>query len=245
MRRVRPSLKDMSVSFSRGALPIMLWLGGLYFISTSWIKKTNTWSLDGLVHSSPIEISSVQAGRILTIEVDLFDEVRKGDLLARLDDSSLAARLETARAEIIRLASQVASLQQTLQIEAESGLSDWDSEFRRFLVDLEDAKLEELEYLAEAERQTVRVERFRRLRGSLGEKFLSQKKAWRKLRKELIRILQLLGELNCARLTLHNLRAGHANHVAATGSPLSQLSTKSLDTRGLQPSCAAILSVSS
>lgn len=170
MRRVRPSLKDMSVSFSRRALPIMLWLGGLYFISTSWIKKTNTWSLDGLVHSSPIEISSVQAGRILTIEVDLFDEVRKGDLLARLDDSSLVARLETARAEIIRLASQVASLQQTLQIEAESGLSDWDSEFRRFLVDLEDAKLEELEYLAEAERQTVRVERFRRLRDSLAER---------------------------------------------------------------------------
>lgn len=54
-----------------------------------------------------VDISSEQSGTIATVDVDFNDEVSEGQVLARLDDTTLRARLTTAEAQLAAASARV------------------------------------------------------------------------------------------------------------------------------------------
>ncbi|MFM7446635.1 MAG: biotin/lipoyl-binding protein, partial [Tabrizicola sp.] len=60
-----------------------------------------------------VDISSELSGTLAMVEVDFNDDVREGQVLARLDDATLMARLTTAEAQLIAAAARVTQAEAT------------------------------------------------------------------------------------------------------------------------------------
>jgi HlyD family secretion protein len=106
---------NMKLSVRRilpGALVVAL-LAGAYFAFVQWGSQRGL--LDGLIQANgriegdAVTVASKVAGRIVGIEVREGDAVKAGQLLVRLDDAQLRARVDQAAAAKATIESQVAS----------------------------------------------------------------------------------------------------------------------------------------
>jgi len=62
--------------------------------------KETGWVASGFIEADEVAIAPEVAGRIAALPFDEGDEVRKGDLILRLEDDILAAQVESARARL-------------------------------------------------------------------------------------------------------------------------------------------------
>ena len=97
--------------------------------------RSASFSVVGVVQGRISHVSATYEARIKSIPVQPYQKVRKGQVVAVLDDSLLTAEIATISAEIARLRAEYAQNQTLLDADVRARLSRWDSENRAFAND--------------------------------------------------------------------------------------------------------------
>jgi multidrug resistance efflux pump len=142
-------------------LPVLVWLVAAVGVGMLFHHRSQRFEVLGIAQGNVREIAATCTGRLKSVPVQLFEEVRKGDVVAIidtvLDDEHLEAELATTSAEVQHLQAELAHTQQRLVAEAANMETDRIAAQRRFSVDVENARLRvlELKTLLETDRITL------------------------------------------------------------------------------------------
>ncbi|MBU0677671.1 MAG: biotin/lipoyl-binding protein, partial [Verrucomicrobia bacterium] len=99
----KPSLpKHPAVIWSRIKFrwPFLVWLGAIGLAGFLFLRTGTMGPLTGVVDVVRESVAPVEAGRLVSIEVMPGQEVREGDIVARMDSSILDAELELERLDL-------------------------------------------------------------------------------------------------------------------------------------------------
>jgi multidrug resistance efflux pump len=143
------------VDFRQRTLPLLVWSVCALLVTTIFFTRAQRFDYIGLAQAVQFEISSEATGTLDLLVVDLFDDVERGDLVARLDDSFVVAQLDTAGASITQFEAELEKARVEL-IGNEAGLT---ADLRRFQVDEETRRLEILRLKVVIGNDQVELER--------------------------------------------------------------------------------------
>ena len=141
--------------FSGTPLTVVVWLIASAAVVYLLAGRAQTFEYVGVARALQYQLSSPIAGTVNSLEVDVYNHVEQGQILARLDDEPLRAELETARARLNRLASQLDSGLLSVGFR-EAGLVD---DRRRFQVDEQRLQLDLLSLRVVLESDQIELER--------------------------------------------------------------------------------------
>ncbi len=138
-------------------LPIAVWIGAIAVALVIAERQRRAHApLTGIVEIREAAIASPYDGVLAALEVDLFDGVEEGEVLARMNEDLLLAELATGRAELQRRRAELDQRRREIQwedlrIEGEEVL-----ELGRLALEEEEARLDVLD--REAALQVARVQ---------------------------------------------------------------------------------------
>jgi len=142
-------------------IPVLVWLGALACVVMLFHYRTQRFEVLGIAQSHVRQITSTCTGRLQTIEVELFDKVKKGDTIALidtvLDNENLQVQLAVISAGIEHLKAQLVPTKEQLIFDSDREKTNIIAAQRRFNVDIENARLRvlELKALIEVDRMTL------------------------------------------------------------------------------------------
>lgn len=143
-------------------LPIFVWLVAVAGVAALFQRRAQRFEVLGMAQGQVRQIAATCTGRLKSVPVELFQEVRKGDPVAIidtvLDNEHLEAELSAASAEIQRLSAEVEATRDRLTAEATNIETDRIASQRRFYVDVENARLRVLELKATIETDRMMLE---------------------------------------------------------------------------------------
>jgi len=142
-------------NFRQRFLPAIVW--SLAAVACIWLLsgRAQRFEYIGLAQALQYEISASMTGRLDTMIVELYDHVEAGDMLVKLDDLEIKARIEQSRATIRQLTAELDAARVRLPAEQAA----WASDFRRFQNDEEDRRLEVLALKALLEGDEIEEQR--------------------------------------------------------------------------------------
>ncbi|MHC4791042.1 MAG: HlyD family secretion protein [Planctomycetota bacterium] len=130
-------------------LPFLVWLGALAGVVVLFHQRAQRIEVLGIAQGQVRQVAATCAGRLINVPVQLFQQVRKGDIVAVidtvLDNEDLQSQLDIAKAEIQRLSAELVHTQEQLLAEAANQQTNWIADRRRFSIDVENARLRRLE----------------------------------------------------------------------------------------------------
>ena len=169
--RVRTPWKRWWQLFRIRCLPSLVWLGAVALLVTQWRGRTARVDSPGMFEARSAMVAPIQRGRIVSLAVDMFDEVRASQVVGWLDDSAVRAELAVAEAEAKRLEAELQAAERQLKLDAEQREVDLDSRARNYAMRAERLRLEKLDRMIELENDQVQLqglaanlERYRSLR---------------------------------------------------------------------------------
>ncbi|MFZ0035142.1 MAG: HlyD family efflux transporter periplasmic adaptor subunit [Sedimentisphaerales bacterium] len=143
-------------------LPILIWLVTAAVVSMLFYHRSQRFEVVGMAQGQVRQIATTCTGRLKDVPLELFQEVRKGDVVAIIDtlpdNEHLEAELAVANAEVQRLTAELAHTQQTLLAEAANLETDRTATQRRFYVDVENARLRVLDLKTQLETDRISLE---------------------------------------------------------------------------------------
>lgn len=157
----------------RHLIPVVVWLaasGGAVWL---FAHRAQRCELVGIARGEQRQVAALTNGRLRMVPVVLFEAVKAGQTLAVLEDDRIRAALATAEAETARLRAELVATENRLTAEAALQDADQMAEARRFAIDVEGARLRELELRVALETDRITSEFLRlqaELLGSLREK---------------------------------------------------------------------------
>ena len=159
LQPIETPLPQRIADFKRRYLPLMVW--SVAALACVWMlgSRATRFEYIGLARSVQYEIAASTTGQIDVLLVDLYDSVEAGDIVAKLDDTELAARIERSRATIRQLGAELNATR--LQFVASSKLDEasWTNDLRRFQTDEEDRHLAGLQLRAVIASDQIELER--------------------------------------------------------------------------------------
>ena len=130
-------------------VPILVWLSALAGVIAIFAHKTQSFEVRGLVQGQKYRISPTCTGRIEDVKVELFDKIKKGQVVAVLnrvpEDMNIQGQINTIAAEVQHLMAQLVPTQEQLLTEQSEREVEKAAELRNFNRDIEQARLEILE----------------------------------------------------------------------------------------------------
>ena len=145
--------------------PIIVWLGVVVCIAAMFTHRSKRFQVLGIAQGQVHQISSTCTARLKSVTVELFDDVKRGQVLAVLDTvldnenipEVIQAQLDTVSAEVARLQAELAVTKEQYETEAANAENDRRADERRFNVDVADARLRvlELQAMIEADRRDL------------------------------------------------------------------------------------------
>lgn len=139
-------------SHLRYLLPVMVWLGAVICVAVLFYHRSQRFEVLGLAQGQVHQVAATCMGRLKSVPVELFDEVKQGQTVAVLDtvldNEHIEAELATVTAEIEHLMAQLVPTQESLLAEATNLETNRVGDQRRFSVDVENARLRILELRA-------------------------------------------------------------------------------------------------
>jgi len=143
------------VDFRQRTLPLLVWGACALFVTAIFLSRAQRYDYIGLAQAMQFEVSAEATGILDIVLVDLFDEVERGDLVARLDDDFVVAQLETSQARISQLEAEL----EKARVELLGNEADLTADLRRFQVDEETRRLEILRLKVVIGNDQVELER--------------------------------------------------------------------------------------
>lgn len=177
-RPIRTPIQQRLDIFRRGPLTLLVWLGAIGLVATMLMHRRQEFHYFGLAQGRQYSISSVRVGRIESILVNLFDDVEAGDILVKLDDSPIRAKIETVRSTIDKLRAELEAKRIELASSNNRMETDWQADLKNFQAVAEQRHLDVLELKVtiesdrvEEQRLALERERIRQLveRGTLSQ----------------------------------------------------------------------------
>ena len=136
-----PRRHDLASSIRRHRGPAVVWCLAVATVFLMLRHRSVIVEAPGLVQSPSVVVTPLEIGQIASVDVDLLQDVRRGQVLVRMDDARLRAESAVVAAEVEALRRE---LEQSL---AERG-QDEAADLRRFTGDVEQARIRGLEVLA-------------------------------------------------------------------------------------------------
>jgi len=131
-------------------LPILVWLIALGCVVVMLRNRSERFELVGYARVAEHQLAATCDGRIEQLSVELFQNVTEGQTLAVintvLENEDIQAELKVIAAEIEHLMAQLVPTQDALLSQAAERLSDRHAARRRLTVDLENARLQVLQF---------------------------------------------------------------------------------------------------
>ena len=143
-------------------LPVFVWLVAVAGVAALFQRRTQRFEILGMAQGQVRQIAATCTGRLKSVPVQLFQEVREGDPVAIidtvLDNEQLEAELTTASAEIQCLRAELVHTQERLLAEASNQQTNWIADKRRFSVDVENVRLRILDLKTQFETDRTMLE---------------------------------------------------------------------------------------
>lgn len=158
----RKRLADFADGLSGGRPAVRLWLFAVLASILLLVHRQSSVEYPGLVRSVDYEVSAPQAGVVSTVSVELFTDVNAGDVVASLDDAILVADLEATASELKALDAELAAAALLSRAGASREQLTTKDDARRFEVDAEDRRLEELGLQVSIETDRIELQRLQR-----------------------------------------------------------------------------------
>jgi HlyD family secretion protein len=136
-------------------IPGGVWLVVVATIAWLFIHRSAPFVAGGMARGEQREIAADNGGRLLSLPVRLFEEVRLGQTLAVLEDDRIQAQLATAAAETARLRAELSAAEDRLPREAEALAATQAAAARRFALDVEQTRIRELELVVSIETDRI------------------------------------------------------------------------------------------
>jgi len=143
-------------------IPVVVWLSTVVCVVVLFSHRSRRYEVLGVAQGPVHQVASVSDGRLKSLNVELFDEVSQGQVLAVVDtvpenDNTrelVEAQTETVRAEIERLAAEWEATRERLLGDVAGVATSRVVDRRRFAVDVEDKRFRvlELETLIDADK---------------------------------------------------------------------------------------------
>lgn len=155
-------------SIGHHLVPIGVWAFTLFAVVGLFYNRAQQVVVFGVVQGRVFDMATTCTGRVVSINVKLFDRVQKGQTVAVMDilpddkrpeEQIFKSQLETISAQIQHLAAQLIPTQEQIMAEASRNESNWAENLRRFAMDVDNARLRVLELRAqiETERMTAKT----------------------------------------------------------------------------------------
>lgn len=135
----------------RHIIPIVVWLGVVACVVGLFTRRSQRFEVLGIAQGQVRQIAVTSTGRLKSVPVQLFEQVKAGQTLAVVDtvldneqllEADLQSQLTTALAEIEHLTAQLVPTQDTMLAEKADREINRVADLRRFIVDTEQAKLQ-------------------------------------------------------------------------------------------------------
>ena len=137
-------LNSMRVHF----LPFVVWIGTVAIVITLFSHRSKRYEILGVAQAPVHNVGATCDGRLVSLPVALFDEVKKGQVLAVLNavedndnpQDVVTAQMAVVEAEIASLNAQWQAAREQILSNRKDEASQTAMEVRRLEVDIEDAK---------------------------------------------------------------------------------------------------------
>ena len=132
-RRVGSSrLRQWIDDFKRGPLTVLVWGLAIAGVCVLLGHRARNCEYVGLARGLEYKVSPSVGGTIESVLVNLYDEVRAGDVVARIDDSVLTAQVETARSAVKAAQAELEAGRSEIPAENAQLLADWQARLADF-----------------------------------------------------------------------------------------------------------------
>ncbi len=145
--------------FRQRRLPLIVWGTAASLCVLLLVVRGTRFEYIGLAQALSYEISATTTGKLESVFVDVYDEVEAGDVVARLDDKEVEARLERSQATLGQLAAELEATRTQLASTGAQDRASWSNNLRRFQTDEEQRRLESLELRVAVESGEIERER--------------------------------------------------------------------------------------
>lgn len=119
----------------RHLVPAGVWLCVLAAVVLLLERRSGSFLAVGVARGRVEQVSAVTPGRIAGVQVNLFDRVQAGQVLARIDDGPLAGQAAAILAEMDRLRAEHDENRSILEADVANRHSEWVAEHRAFCGD--------------------------------------------------------------------------------------------------------------
>jgi multidrug efflux pump subunit AcrA (membrane-fusion protein) len=145
------------VDWRRHAVPVSVWLAGWCVFGLILWNRSAGVEVVGISRGRVAHVSAPMAARIKAVLVKPADQVKKGQIVALLDDSAVAKQIEAIRAESDRVRVEHDETRTILEAEVLARENEWAADGRGFTADLTQLTLAiaELRTTLESERHLV------------------------------------------------------------------------------------------
>jgi multidrug resistance efflux pump len=145
--------------FKRRYLPVVVWSVAALACVWMLVGRASRFEYFGLARSTQYVVSSSEIGQLETLLVDVYDSVEAGDIVAKLDDSEVANRIERAQATIRQLGAELEAARARTASAGQLNRASWTNDLRRFKTDEEDRRLAALELRVTIEADEIELQR--------------------------------------------------------------------------------------
>lgn len=147
----------LSSRFRRHAAPVIVWLMAVGVIAFMFNHRNERYMVRGIARGEICQVTSTDTARIKSVKVKLFQKVRKGDILAVLDDSQIQAEIKTAETQLGCYRAERDEIKNRMAVEAANLRMEWQANQRQFTNDLEETRLKKMALEAAIKTGKVRL----------------------------------------------------------------------------------------
>jgi len=143
-------------------IPILVWLATVACVVMLFRHRSQRFEVIGIAQAQVHDVGTNIRARLISVPVQLFDKVSRGDTVAVLntvlDDEHLEAELATISAEIQHLVAESGAMRNAYIAEVDNRRSEWVAERRAFTSDVVTARLRILELTTLLEKDRMMLE---------------------------------------------------------------------------------------
>jgi multidrug resistance efflux pump len=147
MKRI--NLRNYPFRLRLHLLPILVWLGALACVIGLFTRRSQRFEIIGMARSPVVHISVNCPAKLKTVQVKLFEKVKKGQTVAVVDTVldneqpriELQTQLDAILAEIEHLSARLVPTQETMMAEKSDRVITRMARMRTFDIDVENARI--------------------------------------------------------------------------------------------------------
>jgi len=140
-------------------IPFVVWVGAIACVVVLFSHRSRHYEVLGIAQGPVHQLAATCDGRLKNVGVELFDEVKQGQVLAMIDGvldnerprPELDAELAVLKAQMAQLAAESKVARAIYTAQVNNRVSDWTAGQRPFATNVSDGRLRVLELIAAVE----------------------------------------------------------------------------------------------